>query len=60
MVFPQGQQGRVAQPVFRDNNKGFINLQFLQELSSQKLCWDQARLYSLVNKQVGPAPAPIP
>ena len=27
-------------------------LQFLQELSCQKLCWDQARLCSLVNEQV--------
>ena len=35
------------------HNKGFINLQFLQELSCQKPCWDQARLSSLVNKQGG-------
>ena len=28
-------------------------LQFLQELGCQKPCWDQARLSSLVNKQVG-------
>ena len=31
--------------------KGFINLQFLQKLSSQKPFWDEARLYSLVNKK---------
>ena len=30
----------------------FINLQFLQELSGQKSYSDQARLSSLVNKQV--------
>ena len=27
---------------------------FLQKLACQKPCWDQARLSSLVNKQVGP------
>ena len=27
---------------------------FLQKLGSQKPCWDQARLSSLVDKQVGP------
>ena len=30
----------------------FHKLQFLQNLSCQKFCWDQARLSSLVNKQV--------
>ena len=30
---------------------GFINLQLLQKLSSQKLFWDKARLSSLVNKR---------
>ena len=33
------------------------NLQFLQKVGVQKLCWDQARLSSLVNKQVGPPEA---
>ena len=28
--------------------------QFLQKLSCQKPCWDQARLSGLVNKQVAP------
>ena len=30
---------------------GFINLQFLQKLGSQKPFWDEARLFSLVNKR---------
>ena len=34
------------------HNKGFIN-SFQQKLDFQKLCWDQARLSSLVIKQVG-------
>ena len=33
---------------------GFINLQFLQELSRQKPFWDKARLSSLVNKRFDP------
>ena len=33
------------------HNKGFIN-QFLKGLGCHKLCWDQARLSSLVSKQV--------
>ena len=31
-----------------DNNKGFINLCFLQKLKWMKTVWDQARLSSLV------------
>ena len=34
------------------HNKGFINLQFLQELCCQKRYWDQARLSSVEKKQV--------
>ena len=34
------------------STKGFINLQFLQKLSSQKPFWDEARLSSLVNKRL--------
>ena len=34
------------------HNKHFVNLQFLQELSCQKPCWDQAKLSNLVNIQV--------
>ena len=37
---------------FLHHNKGFINLQFMQNMSCQTPCWDQARLSSLVNKQV--------
>ena len=31
-----------------DNNKGFINLHFLQKMNCQKTEWDQARFSSLV------------
>ena len=31
-----------------DNNKGFINLRFLQKVNCKKTVWDQARLSSLV------------
>ena len=31
-----------------NNNKGFINLHFLQKLNCQKTEWDQARFSSLV------------
>ena len=31
-----------------DNNKGFINLRFLQRMNCQKTEWDQARYPSLV------------
>ena len=43
---------RQAQSWFPFHSKGFINLQFLQKVGCQKPCWDQARLSSLVNKQV--------
>ena len=33
-----------------DNNKGFINLRFLQKLNCQKTEWDQARFSSLVKR----------
>ena len=31
-----------------DNNKGFINLRFLQKVNWKKTVWDQARFSSLV------------
>ena len=31
-----------------DNNKGFINLRFLQKMNCQKTEWDQARFSSLI------------
>ena len=34
-------------------NKSLINYSFCKKLGFQKSCWDQARLSSLVNKQVG-------
>ena len=40
-------------PSVPPSKQRFHKLQFLQELSGQKPCWDEARLYSLVNKQVG-------
>ena len=40
-----------------DNNKGFINLHFLQKMNCQKTVWNQARFSSLV-KQFGNKPAP--
>ena len=44
---PPENQCREAPP---DQNKGFINHSFCR--NCQKPYWDQARLYSLVNKQV--------
>ena len=35
------------------SQKRLHKLSFLQKLGCQKPCWDQARLSSLVNKQVG-------
>ena len=33
-----------------ENNKGFINLRFLQKTNCQKTEWDQARFSSLVQR----------
>ena len=50
--FPPENHQREAPPYFSHQNKGFINHSFLQKVSCQKPYWDQARLPSLVNKQV--------
>ena len=39
--------------LFPNQNKGCINSQFLQKLGCLKPYWNQARLSSLVSKQVG-------
>ena len=36
-----------------DNNKGFVNLRFLQKMNCQKTEWDQARFSSLVEQFAG-------
>ena len=46
--FLQASKSEYPHP-FPHQNKGFNNLQFSQEMSSQKPCWDQARLSSQVN-----------
>ena len=51
---PPLKQCREAPHQFPYHNKGFINPRFVQKLGCQTPCWDQARLSSLVNKQVAP------
>ena len=47
-------QCRETPPVLSSQQR-LHKLRFLQKLGCQKSCWDQARLSSLVNKQVGRA-----
>ena len=49
-------QCREAPSKFPYPKKGLINPRFLQKLDCHKPCWDQARLSSLVNKQVDTKP----
>ena len=53
LFFSSDKQCRETLSEFSHHNKGFINYFFLQKLGCQKPCWDQARLSSLINKQVG-------
>ena len=46
------QAGQISPYLVPHNNKGFISLQFIQELSYQNPCWDQARISSLITKQL--------
>ena len=39
--------------LFPPSKQSLHNSQLLQKLSCQKPCWDEARLFSLVNEQVG-------
>ena len=50
--FPPENEQR-EEPPYIPNKKKLHKSHFLQKLSSQKPYWDQARLSSLVNKQVG-------
>ena len=43
--------GRTNKQLEHITTKYLITIQFLQNLSRQKLFWDEARLYSLVNKR---------
>ena len=44
--FGEGEGGGVLEN--NNNNKGFINLRFLQKINCQMMKWDQARFSSLV------------